>query len=279
MAKNYKTPAYQELNEALQCKSNILKKMKTFKSCVDDVLKFAKFCTIATPNSFEPTPVDLYPWQKRALRKMQEGYDLPKTERAKRGKILLSSRQSGKTVAESIYALWFALFHPEVNVYICAPKLCQAKLIMEQIKQIHEHLPEHLKATFSVNNKLMIQFKENRSRIVACACDPSQVRGHTVDLLVVDDASFVRDLGEFFECYVPVMMTTNRQMVMSGVPSACETFRAACEAAKKPSYYFDLISSKWNAVPGRDDAWKKRMIRENGKKFFEQEYECKFPKV
>jgi hypothetical protein len=77
------------------------------------------------------------------LRDYQE--DLLNTVNDNRFTIILSSRQSGKTVSSSIYLAWYALFHYDRTVFLCANKEKTARDVLSKVQDVILNVPFFMK--------------------------------------------------------------------------------------------------------------------------------------
>ena len=106
------------------------------------------------------TKFNLYPYQI----KMIEAYH------AGRYTVVLSARQTGKSVTSAAYLLWFAMFNKDKTILIAANKNDNAMEMILRIRYAYEELPYWLKAGVKDDgwNKHEIGF-DNGSRIVSTA--------------------------------------------------------------------------------------------------------------
>jgi hypothetical protein len=95
--------------------------------------------------------------------------------------ILMSSRQSGKTISASIFYTHFILFNNDKNVMIVANK-ADATEIVDKIKSIYSLIPFFLKPGIKVWNQKSLTF-DNGCRIKTSARTKTPAIGFTIDLL------------------------------------------------------------------------------------------------
>ena len=164
-----------------------IKEINILKKCSKNVLQFSRFVKILTNHGlddFRP-----YSFQKKLLDKFSDGLK-PKSI-GRRNHIVIAPRQCGKTTIIAIYALWYMIFNPDKSVAIMSYKLDAAKEILYKIREIYCNLPEFIKPTATINNNKILKF-ENNSYIIAVACSGKAIKGRSIDLLIADEAAFIR---------------------------------------------------------------------------------------
>jgi len=251
------------------------KEINLLKKCSKNVLQFSHYAKILTEHgldNFKP-----YSFQKKLLKKFSDGLKPESMER--RNHIVIAPRQCGKTTIIAIYALWYIIFNPDKVVAITSHKLDAAKEILHRIREMYCNLPEFIKPVATINNNEILKF-ENHSYLIATSCSWRSVKGRTVDLLIIDEAAFMRksDFDEFLMSVFPTQACRpNAQMILISTPHGIEHgFYEIWKRSIKKQNSFIPSKIRWDCAPGRDDEWKERMIRYYGQAFFEQEYACEF---
>lgn len=252
-----------------------IKEINILKKCSKSVLQFSHFVKILTDHgldTYEP-----YSFQKKLLKKFSDGLK-PESD-GRRNHIVIAPRQSGKTTIIAIYALWYMIFNPDKVVAITSHKLDAAKEILHRIREMYCNLPEFIKPVATINNNEILKF-ENHSYIIAASCSWRSVRGRTVDLLILDEAAFMKksDFDNFLMSVFPTQSCRHdAQMILISTPHGIdhgfyEIWKRAIDGVNS----FIPSKIRWDCVSRRDDEWKKRMIRNYGQAFFEQEYAVEF---
>ncbi len=100
-------------------------------------------------------------------------------------------RQVGKTTLAAVKGLHFAFFHPDVTVLVVSSTLRQSMILFAKIRSMTESNPI-LRMKVKHASQTMIEF-DHGSRIVALPCGPTgySLRGHTADMVILDEANFV----------------------------------------------------------------------------------------
>lgn len=248
-----------------------ISEQEDIRKCMNDILYFAKKCMILTDTGLKPFKP--YEWQEKLLRSLGE------TNSAnKRRDIIAAARQTGKTTVIAIFFLWYAMFHCDQNLWIFANKHDMAKEILHRIREMYANLPKHLRFELSNNSKLMIQFKENRSRICCSALSTCFIHCRSLDYIWIDEAAFCNREGmdeKFMACMMPVYSATKTGMIFTSTPNGTANgFYHFWEEA--PENGFNKLKVTWRDVPGHDDEWARSQILYNGGPSFKREYECSF---
>ena len=251
------------------------KEINILKKCSKNILQFSHYAKILTDHgldTYEP-----YSFQKKLLKKFSDG--LKPENMGRRNQIVLAPRQCGKTTIIAIYALWYIIFNPDKSVAIMSHKLDAAKEILHKIREIYCNLPEFMRPFATTNCNERLQF-ENHSYIIAVSCSSSAVRGRSIDLLIMDEAAFMRksDFDNFLMSVFPTQASRpDAQMILISTPHGIDHgFYEIWKRAINGENSFIPSKIRWDCTPGRDDEWKERMIRYYGQAFFRQEYAVEF---
>ena len=251
------------------------KEINILKKCSKNVLQFSHYAKILTEHgldNFKP-----YSFQKKLLKKFSDG--LKPESIGRRNHIVIAPRQCGKTTIIAIYALWYIIFNPDKVVAITSHKLDAAKEILHRIREMYCNLPEFIKPVATINNNEILKF-ENHSYLIATSCSWRSVKERTVDLLIIDEAAFMRksDFDDFLMTVFPTQACRpNAQMILISTPHGIDHgFYEIWKRSIKKQNSFIPSKIRWDCTPGRDDEWKERMIRYYGQAFFEQEYAVEF---
>lgn len=252
-----------------------IKEINILKKCSKNVLQFSRFVKILTNHGladFRP-----YSFQKKLLDKFSDG--LKPESAGRRNHIVIAPRQCGKTTIIAIYALWYMIFNPDKSVAIMSYKLDAAKEILYKIREIYCNLPEFIKPAATINNNKILKF-ENNSYIIAVACSSNAIKGRAIDLLILDEAAFMRkpDFDSFLMSVFPTQAARrNAQTILISTPHGIDHgFYEIWKKAINGENSFVPSKIRWNCVPYRNEEWKEQMIRDYGQAFFEREYAVEF---
>lgn len=143
-----------------------------YAQCVQSVIYFAEHYYYVVHQVEGSQLIRLRDYQKNVLENFQMN----------RLNLLMSARQTGKTVCAAIFLLWFSCFQKDKTVAILANKAATAKSILEEIKFAYEKLPEWLKPGVKEYNALSVEF-DNGCKIIARATSKDALRGESCALI------------------------------------------------------------------------------------------------
>lgn len=190
--------------------------------------------------------------------------------------IILSSRQSGKTITTAAFILWYALFNPDKTIAILANKAPIAREILARIIAALERIPFFLQPGTKTLNKGSIEFG-NDSRIIAAATSSDGIRGFSVNFLLLDEFAFVDNDVEFFKSVFPTISSgSSTKIAISSTPHGLNLFYKLFKDAKDGKNDFVPFEISWDMVPGRDENWKTQQLEILGEHGFRQEYGNEF---
>lgn len=257
---------------------SIKQKAKVLKDTRERFDKFAKQLKILGPEGeeeFKP-----FTWQKNLGLAFQQAYESKK--KYQRNFVVVNPRQCGMTTLLCAYALWLASTKECKRVGILCGSHMQGVDKMLRIQAMYDSLPSYQQKPIKKRRKDLLEFTDG-SYIYAAHAHTSAVCGKTLDLVIIDDASFIRDLSDFFMCYLPLHSAScvnskmaKPQMIVTSPPRAETAFAELYGQAVGKKSLFKKVRIPWDCCPGRDKAWKEKIIRDYGQKHFDCEYDGKF---
>jgi hypothetical protein len=145
-----------------------------------------------------------HPWQVDALR-----------SRASRA-LWLCARQVGKTTTAAIIALHCALYRPGSTVVIASPSQRQSIETFQKVAGFYRQLGKPVAA---VGENLSSLSLESGSRVISVpgGTGGDTIRGLTVDLAILDEASRLEDA--LFEAVVPMIGVSDGRLLMLSTPA------------------------------------------------------------
>lgn len=195
------------------------------------------------------------------LRDYQE--DLLHTIDQNRFTIILSSRQSGKTVSSSIYLAWYALFHYDRTVFLCANKEKTARDVLSKVQDVILNVPFFMKPGIVKWGGLECKF-DNGCRIIGEATTPRSGIGFTIHCLYLDEYAHIQAgvIDEFFDnIYPTVSSLPDSKIIITSTPNGMNRFYQIYDAAEKGINSFKPFRIDWWQVPDWDKekkCWVKR---------------------
>jgi phage FluMu gp28-like protein len=128
-------------------------------------------------------------------------------------------RQSGKTRALAVYAVWFSVFHPASTTLIVAPSRRQSMIVSDLVHGYLSAMPKRVRASLVGRAQRTTIRLRNRSAIVSLPNSENLLRGYTAHLIIADEAAFFRnDESIFLHVLTPMLATTDGRMVVSSTP-------------------------------------------------------------
>ena len=244
--------------------------VKHLNKCRKDIVYFAeKFFYIINPDDGRQL-IKLRKYQRRILKSFKDHNRL----------VFLSPRQASKTTILTICALWTALFFEDQRVIIAANKEATAINIFKRIKLAYELVPNYLKSGVIEYAKTGMSLA-NGSSIGITTTSSDSARGESCSLLLLDECAFIPPefMNEFWSAVYPVISASKRAKIMvSSTPNgAVGLFYELYTNAEKGTNGWKSEKIEWWEIPGRDEAWKQKTIKELGSiDVWNQEFDNQF---
>lgn len=245
--------------------------------CRRDPIYFIKKYVMIQHPTKGAVPFNLYPYQENMIRGYMDN----------RYVVVLSARQTGKSVTSGAYLLWFAMFHFDKTILIASNKNDNAMEMIQRMRFSYENLPNWIKPGVLEDgwNKHNIGF-DNGSRIISTATSEDSGRGLSISLLFLDEFAFVQPgiQDEFWTSIAPTL-STGGSCIMTSTPNGdMNIFAQIWRGANIPKDNnsalgvndFLPIRVRWDEPPGRDEDFKQAQIAKLGERKWMQEYECEF---
>lgn len=183
--------------------------------------------------------------------------------------VFKSGRQVGKTLMCAIKALHFAVFNPRSVVLILAFSERQARILFSRVKQLIG-LAEQRGFVFPIGRETLsfLEFGSNGSELhtVPAGEDGSGARGYTADVVILDEASRMRDV--VFEAVQPCVAATDGRIILLSTPWGKRGFfyESYCDAR------FSVHECVSSDSPLITEDFLEDMRERNTRIFFRQEY-------
>jgi hypothetical protein len=243
--------------------------VKEYTRCMNDPNYFIeKYVKIINIDNHQVIPFEIRDYQR----------DLLNTIHKNRFTIVKFPRQAGKTTTVASYALHAALFNSNYSILIAANKNKTALDTMRRIKKSFENLPEWLQENIIKWNEGEIEF-ESGSRIVSVATASDSARGFAFNCVILDEFAFVEQsiAEEFYSSTYPTISSgKNSKFVIVSTPNGFNHYHAHWIKAINKRSEYKAMEIAWNAVPGRDDRFKRQTIANLGMDFWLREYSGEF---
>jgi hypothetical protein len=181
----------------------------------------------------------------------------------------------------TVVCLWYALFKKDFSIAVLANKEDIAKEILERMKMAYQELPNWLKAGVKEFTKEQVTFT-NGSKIEVSTTSQDAIRGKSIDLLFLDEFAHVRkEIGDdFFKSVIPTITSSDStKLVITSTPKGMDNkYYTIFSEAEKGKNGWAWIKIYWHQIPGRDEAWKKKVqaLINYDMNLWNQEYDIQF---
>lgn len=242
--------------------------IEEYQKCAQDPIYFMKNYIQIVSLDEGLVPFKMYGFQEKIVNTMHNN----------RFTICKLPRQSGKSTTVISYLLHYALFNPNSNIALLANKSSTARDILSRLQLAYENLPKWMQQGVINWNKGNIEL-ENKSTIVAAATSSSAIRGGSYNIIFLDEYAFVpANIAEmFFSSVYPTISSGQKtKMIIVSTPYGMNQFYKLWTDAENGRNDYVPIEVHWSEVPGRDEDWKERTIRNTSPEQFQQEFECEF---
>lgn len=200
--------------------------------------------------------------------------------------LVMYPRQSGKSITTAAYIAWYVIFNENIKTLLLADQQDKAVEQLLRIKEMIQELPLWMQQGVKKWNEKRIMFS-NKSEIRASATQKKAARGFTVNFMYLDEFAFVEShvAKEFMSSVFPTVASDpNAKIAITSTPKGLNFFWEMWMKSEKKREEgalkrddFRTLTIPWNAVPGRDEAFKQAKIEELGSEvIFNQEYNCIF---
>lgn len=242
--------------------------VKEIYKCRTDISYFLEKYVKVVHQERGRVPFKLYDFQKKFISEIET-----------HNRILgLISRQAGKTVGISGYLLHYVIFNSDKNVGIVANKGATARKILKGIKNMLKTLPEWLQVGVIQWDQSAITLG-NGCAILTDNTSSDSFTGESISILVVDEVAKIEGnlFTDFFDSAMPTVSSSKTaKVIMFSTAKGLNHFYKIWTDAKNGVNEFFPFQIEWDEVPGRDLAWKEKIIGAFGENHFLQEYDNKF---
>ena len=212
-------------------------------------------------------PFKMYDFQKHIVRTIHDN----------RFTICKLPRQSGKSTT-TIHIFYTMPYLIQINIAILANKSSTARDILGRVQLAYENLPKWLQQGVINWNKGNIEL-ENKSQIVAAATSSSAIRGGSYNIIFLDEFAFVPpNIAEMFlsSVYPTISSGQKTKMIIVSTPYGMNQFYKLWSDAENKRNDYVPIEVHWSEVPGRDEEWKEKTIRNTSMSSFNKSLNVSF---
>jgi hypothetical protein len=188
-----------------------------------------------------------------------------------RQKILLCSRQAGKSTVVALLALHQALHTAAAQVLLLSPSLRQSQELFRKVKDAYNALAASA-VTAREESSLRMEFS-NGARIVALPGKEETIRGFSgVSLLIVDEASRVSDA--LYQAVRPMLAVSGGRIVLLSTPFGKRGF--FFEEWEQGGAAWQRVKITAHDCPRIPPDWLEQERKQIGEWWYRQEYLCEF---
>ncbi|MEK6885118.1 MAG: terminase family protein, partial [Nanoarchaeota archaeon] len=178
------------------------------------------------------------------------------------------------------YLLWYALFNKDKLIAIVADKEKTSKNILSRIKTAYSLLPLWLQQGIKPDgwNAKSVSL-ENGSTLIISSTTGTALTGESISLLYIDEFAKIPShlVEDFMDSVFPTIESNDTsKIIIVSTPKGLNHWHKIWKKAMLGENDFFPIKINWREIPGRDDAFKKSIIRNHGLKQWKQEYEAVF---
>jgi len=239
-----------------------------FIKCKDDPVYFARTYIKIVNVDEGLVGFDMWPFQEKLINRFHDN----------RFNICMMPRQTGKSTTSVSYLLHYAIFNDNVNIGILANKAATARDLLGRLQIAYENLPKWMQQGILTWNKGSLEL-ENGSKIMAASTSAAAVRGMTFNIIFLDEFAFVPNhiAEDFFSSVYPTISSGKKSKVMIvSTPHGMNMYYKLWNDALNKNNDYVPVEVHWSEVPGRDEEWKEKTIRNTSPEQFQQEFECEF---
>jgi len=153
-------------------------------------------------------------WARECLHITLDPWQVDVVDNPGKNRLLLCSRQAGKSFTCAVLGLHHALYHPNAQVLILSPSIRQSGLMFQTIGDLMELLPDRVKK--EEDNKLSCRFTQNKSSIHALPGTAKTIRGYSPTLILIDEAAQVED--SLVDACRPMAAVTHSPIILLSSP-------------------------------------------------------------
>jgi hypothetical protein len=236
--------------------------------CARDIVYFAeKYAVVMTDEGIQK--VKLRDYQKEMLRNYQHN----------RFNIVLAARQIGKTVTSAIFVAWYLIFNIDKNALLLANKADTTKEIIDKTKVVIENMPFFLKPGIHKYDVMNMKL-DNGCRLIGQSTTAKSGIGFTIHLLFLDEFAHIPPniVDPFYENVYPTLSSSKvSRIIITSTPNGFNKFYEIYSGADSGQNEYKPFRVDWWQVPGRDDAWYKRELKNLGsEEAFNRQYGNEF---
>ena len=182
-------------------------------------------------------------------------------------------RRGGFTTELAIYGLWISLFRLDQRIlWISNSDFISKEVCDKIVKRAIQHIPDWMRGNvMKMTNSRQKSFPDTDSEMYFSSFNTSFKR--TVNLLVVDEASFIKDMDNHWKCIYPCLSNGGRAIVFSNPRFDNDWFWNTLQDSHLKLNSFVPYSCHYKDNPEFNNEWEIECRKTCGKGLWELEYE------
>lgn len=229
----------------------------------DEAYFLKKYAKIQHPKRGK-IPFALYDFQEKTLQAFE----------ANRFNIVLKGRQLGLSTLTAGHLAHQMIFNSDFIVLCIATWASTAKDLVKKVDVLLKNLPDWIRPKIISNNKQSIEFA-NGSKVFAVSSKSNAARSTAASLMIIDEAAFIRGIGDVWTAAFPVLSTGGKSIILSTPNGVGNWFHKMWLSAEEGSSEFFTIKLPWYVHPERDQKWRDEQdIELKSKQKAAQEHDC-----
>lgn len=147
------------------------------------------------------------------------------------------------------------------------------KILLDEIWTEVQNLPVEITSVGKIEVYDPINVRDGSSYI------SNGLVSHNCSMIYIDEQAFIEGWIKFSTSVLPTISSGKKtKLLFTSTPQGYNHFHKYCIEAQRGTNGFKYFEIPWFMVPGRDEAWKKKVMSDlnNDEQLFAQEYSCSF---
>lgn len=178
-------------------------------------------------------------------------------------------RQSGITTLTVLWVLWKCMFFNDQRVFIASKTDREAKHLAKLIDLAIYNLPSWLKPHFTKRSNFDSIIEETGSTFIFSTLEPCRSRALTY--LIIDEAAFIPNMKEHWDCIYPTLSTGGNAIIMSTINGDNWFSRLWTDALEGRNTFNAVQVHFWEHPDYNNPAWTSEMKKNLGEKAWREE--------
>ncbi len=169
--------------------------------------------------------------------------------------VVLKSRQMLITWTATAFLLWDCIFCGSSEVLVISKRETEAVELLHRAKFIYNNLPEYMKVSIGYNNKNMLEFPGQKSRIISLPSSPDIGRTYSPKRIFWDEMAFTPFDEDVFQSLQPALDGGGNFIGVSSSNGINTIHGKLCLNHKEEG--FKRLDIHYSVHPLKDEKWMK----------------------